>query len=161
MNLRDKSLTKIYERIKRDRIELGIKSIVWNKNTTVEKDNIPVIFMIESKDIIKKHDSRNKIGYPARRELEIEIAIAAKDKESLWDIYQKTRRAIFCTREDSIESITWVPNNLVEKNSFIVETRTNEPVTYKDPVAIGISLIINLSYVDYGIFQDDFLKIIK
>lgn len=161
MNLRDKSLLEIYERIKRDRDQIGIKSLVWNKNTTIVKSNIPVVFMTEGKDIIKKYDSRNKVGYPARRELEIEIAIATKDKESLWDVYQKTRRAIFCTREESVESITWTPNNVVEKNSFIVEARTNEPVTYSDPIAIGISLVVNLSYVDFGIFKDDFLKIIK
>lgn len=161
MNLRDKSLTNIYERIKRDRDQLGLKSLMWSKNTTIEKDNIPVVFMFEGKDIIKKYDSRNKIGYPARRELEVEIEIAAKDKDSLWDIYQKTRRAIFCTREDSIESIIWTPNNVVERNSFIMEIRTNELVTYKDPTAIGISLIVGLSYVDYGISQDDFLTVAK
>lgn len=157
MNLRDRSLTEIYERIKRDRDQTGIKSLIWNKNTTVEKNNIPVIFLIEGKDIIKKHNSRNKVGYPARRELEIEIAIATKDKESLWDVYQKTRRAIFCTRKDTLGLISWTPNNIVEENSFIVELRTSEPITYNDPAAIGISLIIGLSYVDYGILKEGFL----
>lgn len=157
MNLRDKSLLAIYERIKRDRDQTGIKSLIWNKNTTVEKNNIPVVFLIEGKDIIKKHNSRNKVGYPARRELEVEIAIATKDKESLWDVYQKTRRAIFCTRKDTVGLITWTPNNVVEDSSFIKELRTDEPITYNDPSAIGISLIISLSYIDYGILQDGFL----
>lgn len=162
MDYREQALTEIANRIKRDKDVLGLKTFRWNNNNTSDKEETPIIYMFEGRDEIKEHSKRNKIGYPARRELEVEIEIAVKkDKTLLKSLYQKLRRTIFCEKEEIDSLITWKPNNTIAKNCFIVEKRTKGPGTYEIPELIGIKMVLGLSYTDNGIYQENSLKIIE
>lgn len=160
MDYREQALTEIANRIKRDRDVLELKTFRWNNNNTSDKEEVPIVYMFEGDDKIINHSNRNKIGYPARRELEVEMEIVVKkDKTLLKSIYKKLRRAIFCEREDSENLIIWKPNNVVAKNCFIVEKRIKGPGTYEIPELIGIKMTLGLSYTDNGI--EDLSKIIE
>jgi hypothetical protein len=171
MDYREASLEEIARRIKRDRDLLNLKSFKWNSNDPVNKINIPAIYMFEGRDTIKEYISRNKIGYPCKRHLEVNIEMIVENESSIKDdfkklkiFYQKVRRSVFCDREDiirdEVKSIVWTPNNTLAKNSYMLELRTKGPNTYEIPELIGMKMVVGVWYDDFGFFDEKTRKVI-
>jgi hypothetical protein len=152
-DFRTDALLEIKSRILRDRTILGIESFMWNNNGPISKTTVPTIYMFEGRDVIEKYNQGSPLGYPARRHLEINIEIVAKnDREAagVKALLQKVKRTIFCDRTGDGEDIKWTPNAVVAKNSFIRELRIKGPGTYEVPELVGIKLVIGLWYTDNG-----------
>lgn len=164
MDYRTESLNEIARRIKRDRDILDLKSFKWNSNDPINKINTPAIYMFEGRDTVKEFASKNGLGYPCKRHLEINIEIISKNDKNaktIKELFQKTRRTIFCERVDTDFGIEWNPNILVAKSSFIKELRTKGPNVYEIPELVGIKLVLGLWYVDHGIFNEGTNTIIQ
>lgn len=152
-DFRTLSLIEIKDRIIRDREILGLESFQWNSNNPIDKSNVPAIYMFEGRDVIEKHYQGDKLGYPARRHLEINIEVVAKNDryaQTVKQLLQKVKRTVFCDRTGEGEDIVWTPNPVVAKNSFIKELRTKGPGTYEVPELVGIKLVVGLWYTDNG-----------
>ena len=152
-DFRTEALETIKARFARDRELLGLKSFEWNSNSPISKTNVPCVYMFEGRDEIEKHDQRSVLGYPARRNLEINIEIVAKNDRNAAGVkalLQLVKRTIFCDRTGSGSDIVWTPNPVVAKNSFIRELRIKGPGTYEVPELVGIKLVVGLWYTDLG-----------
>ena len=150
---RTEALETIKARFVRDRELLGLKNFEWNSNNPISKVNVPSVYMFEGRDEIEKHDQRSVLGYPARRNLEINIEIVAKNDRhaaGVKALLQQVKRTIFCDRTGSGDDIVWTPNPIVAKNSFIRELRIKGPGTYEVPELVGIKLVVGLWYTDLG-----------
>ncbi|GAG26909.1 unnamed protein product, partial [marine sediment metagenome] len=79
MDYRTQSLEEIARRIKRDRLILNLQSFKWNSNNPISKINVPAIYMFEGRDTVKEFSSKNGLGYPCKRHLEINIEIVTKN----------------------------------------------------------------------------------
>jgi len=144
---RELGITEVKNRIIRDKDVLGVNSIWRNSNSPIDKLELNAIYIIEGKDIITEHASRSFLGYPARRMLELEIEMIAKndrDGKAIKTLYQLTRKAILCDLVDDV----YVPNPVVAENTIIRELRTYGPNLYQVPELIGIKMILSLLYMD-------------
>lgn len=109
--------------------------------------------MFEGRDVIEKYNQGSKLGYPARRHLEINIEIVSKadrNAAGIKSLLQKVKRTVFCDRSGEGDDIVWTPNPVVAKNSFIKELRIKGPGTYEVPELVGIKFVIGLWYTDNG-----------
>jgi len=152
-DFRTKSLLEIKRRIVRDKELLELVSFNWNTNSPISKTTVPSIYMFEGRDVIEKYHQGNKLGYPARRHLEVNIEVVAKSDRNaagIKTLLQKVKRTVFCDREGEGDSIVWTPNPTVAQNSFIRELRTKGPGTYEVPELVGIKLVVGLWYIDNG-----------
>lgn len=152
-DFRNDALLEIKRRIARDKDLLGLKSFNWNSNSPISKETVPSVYMFEGRDVIEKHNQGSKLGYPARRHLEINIEIVAKNDRNAAGVkalLQKVKRTVFCNRIGEGEDIVWTPEPVVAKNSFIKELRIKGPGTYEVPELVGIKLVVGLWYIDNG-----------
>jgi len=154
VDYRELGLTKIKQRLIDDKDYLNLKSIKRNSNDPISKDMMNAIFIFEGRDTITEHASRNFIGYPAKRMLEVDIEIITKndrDGKTIKDLYQKVRRAVLCDRiVNSDLTITYTPNSILADNTAIRELRTLGAGLYDIPELIGMKLVLGLYYIDYG-----------
>lgn len=150
---RTQSLETIKGRFQRDRTILGLKTFNWNTNSPMDKTNVPSVYMFEGRDVIQKYHQGDKLGYPARRHLEINIEIVTqmnRNASDVKDLLQKVKRTVFCDRTGEDSNPVWTPNPVVAQNAFIKELRIKGPGLYKVPELVGIKLVVGLWYTDNG-----------
>lgn len=154
LDYRELGLTVIKQRLIDDKEYLQLKTIKRNSNDPISKVPMNAIFIFEGRDTITEHASKNFLGYPAKRMLEIDIEIITKndrDGKSIKDLYQKVRRTVLCDRVVNIdESITYIPNPILADNTAVRELRTLGAGLYDIPELIGMKLVLGLYYIDYG-----------
>jgi hypothetical protein len=148
MENREAGLLEIKARIKAKRTNLGIVSFKRTPTRPSGDDDLPCIFMLEGTDVIFKRASRNRLGYPAQRNLEVIIElvvnkIATPDIKSL---YLNVRKTVFKV----IDSDPPVYNSIVADNVFINENRTEGPMGYGLPDIQAMRLVLDLIYTDEG-----------
>lgn len=150
---REQALDEIENRLIRDREILGLKGLYRNSNNPIKKDNVPLIYIFEERDVVEHYTQRDALGYPLRRHLEVEIEIVAKSDKNAKGIKQLlnlVRRSVFCDRSGDSGNYIFTPNPLVAPSSIIKELRTKGPGTYEVPELVGIKLVVGLWYVDKG-----------
>lgn len=156
IDYRELGLSEIKKRIINNKDELNLKTLKRLSNDPIDKNDVNAIFIFEGVDNVTKHSSRGETGYPARRMLEVDIEIVAKndrDGKTIKSLYHNVRRAIFCDKIIDGENIIYKPNMLVADNTIISELRTLGPGLYEIPELIGIKLVLGLSYIDNGILN--------
>lgn len=148
---RKTSLNELYERIKSQRTFLGLQAFKHTPTSPVRAEDLPCIFMTAEIDSITEHAGRSNTGYPVKRVLEVVIEIAVSEGTDIMALYSDTRKAVFCTRGADIANfdISMV-NPIIAHNTFIMENRSEGPVGYGQPDAIGMRLILDLMYSDEG-----------
>lgn len=142
---RENGLLEIYNRIKDNRVAIGIKSFKRTPTEPITDSDMTCVFMLEGTDNILKHATRSTTGYPVKRVLEVTLEIVATKQTDIKDVYQKLRNTVFTSRE------TGLPNSIIADNTFINENRTEGPTGYGLPDVLGMSLIVDLVYVDKGL----------
>ncbi len=146
---RENGLIEIYERIKVRKDNLGLKSFKRIPTFPVRKDMLPCVFMHEGVDTILEHSKRNKIGYPAKRILEVTIEIISIRESDIKSLYSDVRKAVFLDKNSNWNN-SLLFNSIITENTFINENRTEGPIGYRLPDIIGMSLILDLVYTDKG-----------
>lgn len=147
---RDKGLDEIYERIKANRITLGIKTFKRTPTTPVQNEDLPCIFMIEGVDNILEHSPRSKTGYPCKRALEVRLELVTDSSINIKQLYFDLRRIVFTQRDSN----PVVFNPVIADNTFINENRTEGPTGYGLPDILSMSLVLDLVYNDKGLTED-------
>jgi len=139
---RENGLLEIYERIKANRSGIGVLSFKRTPTAPIQEEDMPCIFMLEGTDNIIKHSSRGNTGYPVKRALEVTLEIVTNKEADIKTIYRKLRQYVFTSR------VSGKFDSRVANNSFIHESRTDGPTGYGLPDILGMSLILDLVYVD-------------
>lgn len=143
---RENALLEIYERLKENRISLGIATFKRIPTQPITEDDLPCIFMSEETDNVIEYSKRNKTGYPAKRVLEVGIEIIASREINIKQLYSDIRRVVFAKRGTDLTEFN--PN--LDSNTFIHENRTEGPTGYGLPDVVGMRLVLDLVYIDNG-----------
>ena len=117
---RDEGLTEIYERIKANRVELGIITFKRTPTAPIKNEDLPCVFMMEGVDNIIEHSKRSRTGYPAKRALEVRLELVTDSSTDIKQLYFDLRRIVFSQRN----SDPVVFNPVIAENTFINENRT-------------------------------------
>ena len=138
----------IYERIKADRVEIGLKTFDEITTSQYKADQLPVCAMNYGTDTIIKKSSRSaspsRKGEPDIRQSEVILEfITDKKIERAMDLYLRARKVIFSDiyplkNEDGSD----------DRSVHMVEARTEGPFGYGVPDAEVMTLVIALTYPD-------------
>lgn len=148
MENRELGLLEIKARIKADRVALGIESFKRTPTRPSMPEDLPCVFMLEGDDIIFKRASRNKLGYPAQRSLEvtIELVVNKKATPDIKSLFKELRKTVFKIRDT--DPAEYSP--IIADNVFINENRTEGPKGYGLPDIKAMRLVLDLIYTDGG-----------
>ncbi len=151
MENRELGLLEIKERIKADRTALGLQSFKRTPTEPSQDSDLPCVFMLEGVDIIFKRASRNKLGYPAQRVLEvtIELVVNKINTPDIKALFLELRKTIFKVRNDDPEAEI-VYSSIIADDVFINENRTEGPIGYGLPDIKVMRLVLDLIYTDGG-----------
>jgi len=145
---KENGLLEIYERIKADRILLGIKTFKRTPTSPVELPDLPCVFMLEDIDNIVKSSSRRHFGYPCQRAAEIPIELIVSKSVDIKTLFLNLRKTIFRDRSSTV--IEPIYNAIIANNVFIQENRTEGPTGYGLPDIKAMRLVLDLVYTDDG-----------
>lgn len=142
MIYRELGVQEIYNRIKDNRVALGVNSCKRTPTKPITEYKMPCVFIIEGVDEVLKANSRHPLGYTARRQLEVILEIIVERGTDIRKLYVDIRSAILM-------------DATVAKNTFVNEIRTEGPSGYGLPDVSGMNLVLALTYTDNGNQQED------
>jgi len=151
MIVREVALQTLFDRLLRDRNDLNLKALKWNSNDPISKDMVPSIYMYEELDEITARKSRDSLGYPVARRLEVELEIVTtndKHSKAVKDLYLLVRRTVFC--EKNLTG-AYTINPVLAPGSTVRELRAKGPGLYDVPELVGIKMVLEIQYIDNGI----------
>ena len=151
MNNREDSLLEIYERIKAKRVSLGLTSFKRTPTEPIVDSDMPCVFMLEGNDSIIEYSSRDSLGYPLRRTLEVTLELVTSNSVDIKSKLQDLRRAVFAERNTDLTAPAVYNPRLLSTNGnvgFIRESRTIGPTGYGLQDILGVSLVLDLVYTD-------------
>lgn len=140
MENREAGLQVLYNRIKNQRDILGIKTFRRAPTIPVEQKDLLCVFMSEGIDRIVKSATKNWLGYPARRELEIIFELINLDTFDIRAFYDQFRRVALSSAKLSGDCI-------------VREIRSNGPSSYGTPNVVGMQLVLSMTYTDKGTLE--------
>jgi len=149
MENRELGLLEIYNRIKAEREALGLVSFKRTPTRPSEIDQCPCVFMIEGIDSVIKHSTRDNLGYPALREMDVSLELVVNKRETpnIKLLMADLRRAIFKV----IDSDPPIYSGIFADNLFIRENRMEGPIGYGLPDIKVMRFIVDLTYIDGGL----------
>lgn len=145
MKRRIDSCDVIFNRIKTDRVSIGLKTFRKVPTTQAKVEDMPICFMNFGKDSIIKKSSRSsefKNRYGDVRSLEVVLEIIANKSDNVFSIYQKVRESVL----SDIHPLKI--DGVADQSTFMVEDRTEGPIGYGLPDVEAIIFVINLVYLD-------------
>lgn len=147
MDNREDSLLELYERVKLNRTDLGLKSFKRTPTNPIADTDMPCLIMLEGVDNIVAHGSKNSSGYPVRRALEVTLELITTKDTEIKTLLKDLRRIVFTERstDPPVYRARLVPDN---RTGFIQESRTEGPTGYGLPNVLGMSLVLDLVYTD-------------
>jgi hypothetical protein len=137
MDNRELGLQVLFNRVKDNRLALGVKTFRRSPTTAVTEEELLCVFMLEGIDRIMKPNSRNWLGYPARRELEVGFELINVDTFDIRAFYSRFRAVVLSTP-------TLAPEVMVR------EIRAVGPTSYRTPNIIGMQMVLLMNYIDNG-----------
>jgi len=137
---REEGLVEIYNRIKTERVALGLKAFKRTPTKPIDENSLPCIFMSEGIDEVVDHSSRSTTGYPCKRNLEVTLEIVTDRDTDIKQLYTDVRSVVFTGGVI-----------VADNNTFIREIRTEGPTGYGLPDVLGMQLVLVLVYTDAGI----------
>lgn len=111
---------------------------------SAEKDDMPCIFLIEGEDSIVKRSSRNFVGYPCHRLLQVIVEVWVLGKSGnaavVRPLYNEARKAILAT------------DGVLLSGVVIREGKAIGPFNLGVPGTVGMRVFFNMGYQDLGPF---------
>ena len=147
MILREQGLTEIHERLKADRVILGLKTFKRTPTAPVREQDLPCVFMIEGTDNVIAHSKRSRTGYPCKRVLEVVLELVTTKDIDIKQLYNEVRKSVFKKRGGEVPPV-YEP--ILAQNTFINENRTEGPTGYGLQDVLGMRLVLDLVYTDNG-----------
>lgn len=144
---REEALLEIYERIKAKRVALGLTSFKRTPTEPIEAKHMPCVFMLEGPDNIIEYSGRSGMGYPVRRTLEVTLELVTTEDDNIKTKLRALRRVVFAEKgtDPAVYNPRLVPKG---QTGFIQEARTEGPTGYGLQDVLGMSLVLDLVYVD-------------
>ena len=146
MKKRIDACAEIFERIKANRVTIGLKTFRKTPTSQAKVEEMPICFMVYGKDSIVKKSSRsssfkNRSG--DMRSVEIILELIANKTEDVFAIFEKVRETV-------LEDIHPLKNidGTVDTTTFMIEDRTEGPIGYGLPDVEAMIFVINLVYLD-------------
>ena len=146
MKEREDALLEIYARLKAKHVVMGVKTFKRTPTEGIKQENLPCIFMLEETDTVIEHSKRHASGYPCKRVLEVVLELAVGKETDIKSLYRSVRQTAFSEKDSEPP----VFNPKVTSKSFINENRTEGPTGYGLPDVVGMRLVLDLVYMDYG-----------
>jgi hypothetical protein len=134
---------EIYNRIKTNRVAIGLKSFKKVATTQAKIEEAPICFMSYGEDAIIKRSSRSISPFGCTRSLEIFLEFVCHEDVNIEEICAKIRTYVL-SDPNPIYSLTGV----VDKTTYMMEDRTEGPKGYGLPEVQAMILVIILVYVD-------------
>jgi len=152
MENRELGLLEIKARIKADRTSLGLKTFKRTPTDPLKSEDLPCVILLEGTDNIFKRASRNKLGYPAQRDLEtiVELVVNKVDTPDIKALFLELRKTIFKVRNENDPNAEPTYSSIIADDVFINENRTEGPVGYGLPDIKVMRLVLDLIYTDGG-----------
>ncbi len=148
MDNRETGLLEIKARIAAERTPMGLASFKRTPTRPAQIEDCPCVFMLEGVDNIFKRTSRNQLGFPAQRSLEVivELVVDKSVTPDIKSLFLELRKSVFkIIDSDPAEYSSRIANNL-----FIHENRTEGPIGYGLPDIKVMRLVLDLIYTDGG-----------
>ena len=137
----------IYERIKADRKDIGLKTFVEVPTEQAKVEQMPLCFMVYGVDSIVKRSSRSASASRKSdaniRSVEVILQLVAQKKDDIMDIFSKLREAIFTDIHPALNE-----NNSVDTSVHMYEERLEGPLGYGIPNVEALIFVITLVYPD-------------
>ncbi len=146
MITREEGLQEIFERVKLNRTTLGLKAFKRTPTEPINDNQMPCIFMHEGIDKVVEHSSRHKVSYPVKRVMIVTLELVTNKSTDIKELYRNVRRIVF-TQRGTDPPIT---NPVIANQTFISENRTEGPTGYGLPDVLGMSLVLDMFYIDNG-----------
>jgi len=137
---RELGVVEVYDRLKPLFASYPLKRLDRTPADPAEKDDMPCIFLMEGEDPIIKYSTRNFIGYPVKRVLQLFVEVwetaESGDNAQVRLLYQEARKAILANKGQLFigtvirESNLFGPFNLGVPGT--VAMRTTFELVYKD-----------------------------
>lgn len=144
---REDALVEIYERVKANRVDIGLKSFKRTPTNPVDDGDLPCLFMLEGADLIVNSSSKTNTGYPVRRALEVKLELVTDGDTDIKTMLRNLRRIVFTKRDTdpALYDAKLLPDN---RTGSISESRTEGPDGYGLPNVLGMTLVLDLVYTD-------------
>ena len=152
MEHRESGLIVIRDRIKVAKEELGLTTFRRDPVESIEEKDLTTVFMLEGTDLIIQRSSRDGLGYPCRRELEVFVDVVALAGEDIRLLYRNVRSYILPRRtEDSKSGSVLIPAGAGNNGGCsVMELRSVGPRNYGKPNVIGMQMVLSMTYTDNG-----------
>jgi len=135
---REEGLIEIFNRIKDNRLVLGLVSFQRSPTNPIDFTVMPSLFMLEGTDIIVTPSKRGPNVYPARRQLEVTLELVTSSSVNIRALLLQLRVVV-------------LTDTVVAQNTFIQELRAEGPNGYGIPDVLGMRLVLGLMYTDEGV----------
>ena len=144
---REEALTELYERLRDNYQDIGLKTYRRNPTKALNDDQFPYIIMDEGVDQVIDKSKRGRTGHQQRRVLEVIFEIGINNStEDIKTMFLEVRKALFAQRGTSLQKY----NNVLAENTFIEENRTEGPTGVDIPDILVMRLVLDLIYTDNG-----------
>jgi len=148
MDNRELGLLEIFNRVKAEKDALGLVSFKRTPTRPSEINQCPCVFMTEGLDTIEKHSTRNILGYPCQRVLDVALELVVDKRQTdIKALMIELRKSVFKV----IDSDPPEYSGIFASNLFIRENRMEGPIGYGLPDIKVMRLILDLTYIDGGL----------
>ena len=134
---------EIYNRIKTNRVAIGLKSFKKVATTQAKIEEAPICFMSYGEDSIIKRSSRSTSPFGCTRSLEIILEFVCHEDIDVEEICANIRKFVL-----SDPHPIYSESGVVDTTTYMVEDRTDGPKGYGLPEITAMILVITLVYVD-------------
>lgn len=116
---------------------IGLKSVKRLQTVDPDRDKFPAVFIHEGDDVVVKHSSNSRSGYPVLRTADVVFEVwCDRNKNNIRTLHSGIRGAVFGgTFTSQVE---------------IREKRTFGPINGSVPNVLVMQLVISLTYKDRG-----------
>lgn len=137
MNKRDLAITALFNRIKAAKTTLGLVCCKVTPTKSLESYSLPAVFLVEGVDRLLTTASRNPLGYPATREVEIICELVFPKSINIRQKYRDVRNVV-------------LSSHILVEDTSVKEIRAEGPTGYGLPDVVGMRLVLGLIYPDDG-----------
>jgi hypothetical protein len=138
---------EIFQRIKTNRVDIGLKQFKRTPTVQAKVEEFPICFMNYGKDLIVKRSSRTssptRKGEANMRSLEVVLEIVARESSDIMSIFEKVRAYVLADIHPLKDE-----NGIPDPSTHMYEERTEGPIGYGLPEIVAMIFVITLIYPD-------------
>lgn len=135
---RELGLAEVEKRCRPLYNSLSLKNVMRVPSRAIDEDDMPCILIMEGDDDIVNRSSRDFIGYPCKRKLDVIVECWDLASGNVRNICLEARKAVLASKGVLLNGVV------------INESKTVGPFNLGVPNMLGMRIIFNLFYKDDG-----------